>query len=119
MKRLLKRPRMAFNRNNTVLFDYEVLNIRKMYATGSWSYKELALMYNVNRMTITNVVKGKTYVDAGAPMFRGFMTDGQVREIRRLYATKRYTQDTLAAQYEVSRPTIWRIIHHRTYTDVI
>lgn len=51
-------------------------------------------------------------------MFRGFMTDGQIREIRRLYATKRYTQDMLAAQYEVSRPTIRRIVLHDTYKHV-
>lgn len=39
------------------------------------------------------------------------LTDGQVRQIRQLYATGRITQRLLAARFGVSPKTVWDVLH--------
>lgn len=46
------------------------------------------------------------------------LTPEQVREVRRLYATKQYTQKDLAALFGVGQPNISYIVRGATWTGV-
>ncbi len=43
------------------------------------------------------------------------LTDSQVREIRSQYASKRFTQATLAEMHNVGRVAIQRLAAHKAY----
>lgn len=56
-------PWLIGNRHHAALFDHEVHAIRRLYETGLFSFRELAERYEVNRMTITRLVRRETYTD--------------------------------------------------------
>ena len=46
------------------------------------------------------------------------LSDGQVKSIRRLYATGKYSWESLSKEFEISKRAIGRIIKEETYTNV-
>jgi hypothetical protein len=46
------------------------------------------------------------------------LTGEQASEIRRLYALEGVSLDVLAARYDVTPPTIWRIVHRKSWKEV-
>lgn len=51
----------AVGRALAALTDDEVLEARRLYATGDWTYQQLADKYDVPGQTIYNAVTGRTY----------------------------------------------------------
>jgi hypothetical protein len=46
------------------------------------------------------------------------LTEDQVRQIRSIYASGRYSLEGIAKQFKVSKRCIFRMIHRETYADV-
>ena len=50
--------------NNSSAFTWEeAQDVRERYATGQYTYSELAAVYNVHKATIGRIVRGETYKD--------------------------------------------------------
>lgn len=54
-------PQKGEDRYNSVLTEHIVRKIRKLYATGNYTQKELGKMFGANRITILDVVNNKTW----------------------------------------------------------
>lgn len=48
-------------RHNSKLTEEDVLDIRDMYATGKWTYRELADEFDVAKSLISGIVHGRTW----------------------------------------------------------
>lgn len=108
------------------LDDDEVTFIRENYYT--MTCLELSKRFGVNQKSITNAAFGKTYKDnptppavrdvkaGGRKPFK--MTDDDVREVRRLWASREATQQELADRYKVSKNYICRVVNNRYRKDV-
>lgn len=46
------------------------------------------------------------------------LTKDQVKEIRKLYKTGKYSQAKLGKVFNIGQPTVWEIIHHKIWKDV-
>jgi len=46
------------------------------------------------------------------------LTENQVREIRRRYASGKFSQHSIAREYHVDQANIWRIVHRQKWTHV-
>ena len=55
----------------------------------------------------------------GAAHWKATLTEDNVREIRRLYATGNFTQQELALQFGVSQYTICQIVRRETWKHVV
>lgn len=86
LERNLKPPTLRGQANNqAVLTDQEVLKIRELASQGRKG-SELAKEFNTTAATITNIVTGKTRLDAGGPIrkvkARIKLTEETVQQIR-------------------------------------
>lgn len=59
------------NNNNAVLTNEEARAARILHAEFHMSTRELAKMYRTSHATMSNLVSGKTYKEAGGPIFEG------------------------------------------------
>jgi hypothetical protein len=57
-----------------------------------------------------SIHNGKHVVPKGVAHYRAKLTEDNVREIRRLYATGNFTQRELALHFGVSQKAIWQIV---------
>lgn len=67
--------------------------------------------------TADMVAKGRAYKPRGEAHPHAKLTWGDVREIRRLYATGKYTQEKLGQRFGVNRTTVWSIVHHKAWKE--
>lgn len=84
----------------------------------------MAQKYGVKRGTIYAVLNNKRWIDAnyvpktrarGALPMNTKLSQEDVDTIRKVHALGNVSQHALARQYGVSRPTIGRILEHRTW----
>lgn len=130
------RLRVGIKRSSAKLTDDQVEAIRVAYASGQHSQRMLACQYGVGQMTVSQVVRGKTWRHVGGPIQesggrrnspnekRGSdkpiarLTEQQALDIRTLYASGNYSQKVLAARYGVGQMTISWIVRRVTWTHV-
>lgn len=62
MKDMHERGRFVPSRGNTRLSEQEVLLIRRLYATGRWTLKELAAEFDTHFTNISLIVRRKKWV---------------------------------------------------------
>ena len=111
----------------------QVREIRRSYAAGGITQRELAAEYGVSIQAIGHIIKHLTWAHLDAPdtdeaavnnMPRGEahpaskLTADQVREIRRSYTAGGITYRELAAEYGVSEITVRLIVKHRAWAHV-
>jgi len=113
-------------RGHRVLNTGQVLAIREAYAEGDVTQAELAREYEVSQMTVSQIVRGQSYMDVGGPIVgagKGRMfSKEQVQAIRRAAEVGDLSQRALARRfgerYDVHPDTIRRIIRGETYMNV-
>jgi len=66
-----------------------------------------------------SVRNGIAFVATGAAHWNAKLTEDQVREIRRLYATENFTQQELALKFGVSRRMVSDIVRRKTWKHVL
>jgi DNA-binding XRE family transcriptional regulator len=116
------------NHPNAKLTDQQVQTIRERYAAGGVTYEELAMEFGVNSANIGHIVSGRAWqhlptVDcdrssSGARNGQSKLTDDQVKEIRRLYATGAWKQAQLASTFGVTHQTVSRICRGELWKHV-
>ena len=56
---------------SAVLNDDKVIELRTLYASGKYTYKELVSRFSIGVNTFYSVVKGKTWTHVGGPLVKG------------------------------------------------
>lgn len=112
------------------LTDAQVIEIRQRYAGGGVKQAELAAMYGVRVPAISNLLTGKTYVEAGGPVIRpqtcaasghrnAKLTAVLIAEIYQRVRQPGVRHRALADEYGVSEATISRIRNGYTYKQTV
>lgn len=103
------------------LTEADVIEARRLFAEGA-SFPSLRKRYGVSHNTIYSAVTGLTWRRLpGAVQTRGFarkLTDSDVVEMRRLYATGGMLMSDLAAQFGMSKEAAGDAITGRAYAHV-
>ena len=94
------------------LEDHEVIEMRELYAEGTWTYQELASKYDLSSSVCGIIIKGTAYQDVGGPRTRlgPTITAEEAEEIRTKYAEGDYTQKALGKEYGISQSDIGAIV---------
>ena len=90
------------------LSDPEKNEICRLYATGNYTYRQLAAIFDVGYVTICMTLKAAGANPDRKP--RKSLSLPEKVEIRRLYATGNYTHKQLAAIFDVGHATIYNTI---------
>lgn len=115
----------------SILTAEQVIEIRRLYATGDYLQRELAERFGVKIVAINQVVNGKSWkhVDEPLPPKRNYhlkaeangmavLTPELVRQIRALYATGDHTYSTVAATLSIGRTTVARVVTRQSWGHV-
>jgi hypothetical protein len=107
--------------HNKQLTDEEARTIRDLYADDV-TQAALALEYSVSPGTISNVVRGNTYPDAGGPIVEGkprgrVLTAQDAKRIRESHVNDNTPIADLSAKYGTSRANIQHILVGRTWPN--
>jgi hypothetical protein len=124
-------------RYNAALTDRQAWEIRAEYATGNYSAVALAARFRVPANVVRMLVSGRRYRHvpgalpetllreiarknhaAGERSGNATLTDGQVAEMRRLYATGLYRREELARRYRVNVKTFVKAASGATWAHV-
>ncbi|WFG54200.1 putative HNH endonuclease [Myxococcus phage Mx9] len=115
---------------NAKLTAEQVLEIRKRLASGGAGCRRLAKEYGVASTVISRIMKGEIWtsvsgpvagIDYERPKYQGTavrnvrLTEEQVSELRRLYATGEYSQSELGKQFNVSPNTVHVAVRGKTW----
>lgn len=113
------------------LTEEDVIEIRKLYASGEYKQEDLAEKYNVQRGHISRLVRGIEWVHVGGPVcgknevYRGEgrpsskLTANQVREIRKLRRIENLSYRKIGARFGVTGKTIEDIVKGRKWKHVV
>jgi DNA-binding MarR family transcriptional regulator len=118
------------------LSDQDMLDIRLMYTSGRYSETQLSVKFNVSISTIHRVLVGGNYMPTvdgcqesidvqlkqGASRIRAgrkyHLTEDQVKHMRVLYATGKYTVGQLADHNGISDRQVHTILRGEQWRDV-
>ena len=89
-------------------------------------FTEIAKLYNVEPTTIRNIIDNKTWThieimpDIVKPIWNNTskLTEKEVKEIRELYKTGKYTRDDICKLYNVYKSTISKIVNYKTWKHI-
>lgn len=100
----------------------------------SKSAKEISLLFNVSNSCINDIAIGKTWTHITSPFLEEIklnrcgrvgekskvskLTEQQVREIRYRYPNEDCTQESLANEYGVEKPAVYKIINRLTWRHI-
>jgi DNA-binding XRE family transcriptional regulator len=114
-----------------VLNDNSVREIKELYATGKYKQNELAQRFNVNKQTINNIVRGKSWthivVDVvpiynsgkkGETNAHSKLTEKDVVKIRTMYAKGDTSYNKLAKIFGVSHFVIGSVVTRKSWSHV-
>jgi endogenous inhibitor of DNA gyrase (YacG/DUF329 family) len=121
------------------LTDADVSEMMNLYATGSWTAKDLAKRYGVAKSSILRILKGETWAHIERPnadvvrqqaeankliRARGEdaglakLTNAQIREIYDRFSAGGINQTRLAEEYGVCRSTVGKILRGSLWQHV-
>ncbi len=103
------------------LSDAQVRKIRKDYASGRKSQRELGEKYGLRTHQIGRLTRGAARADAGGPISSNLhkkLTKREVATLRRRYKRGEASQATLAREYGVSAASVSRMVRGFTYDEV-
>ena len=110
---------------SSILSNEDIPAIRKMLSDGKLTRKQIAEKYNVSIATIFNIASGRNWdsVEGGTCLDLGYrprndMDENTVREIRRLVASGKYTQQEIANIFNVCRSSISAIKNRKVWRDI-
>ncbi len=99
--------------------------IREDYAEGGSTQMDIADRFGVSQYTVSSVLLGKTYADAGGPIrspdsprVNGrSLSPAQARQMREDYARGNVTQRELVKRYNVSETSVSNVLTGKSYVD--
>lgn len=110
------------------LTNANITKIKKLYSTGKYTQSEIGKMFGVYVTTISAVLTGRRWawhseklpnmkeltclMRSGEHNGRAKLTEKDVREIRVLYGSDKYSQKELSEMYCISDSSIYNIIHN-------
>lgn len=103
------------------LTEPQVRSIRKKYAKGKLSQRELGEQYGLGTHQIGRITRGEAREAAGGPVSsrgRAKLTSRQVAALRRRYSKGVASQATLAREYGISAAAVSRLVRGCTYDNV-
>lgn len=114
----VEKIKKEFNYKNLTQYklkEHEVIEIRKLYATGQYTFKKIAEKYNVSRVTIGGIIKNYTWkhIENYAGLIRkgcSKLTKEQINCIVNNIATNEFTVDELSRMFKVHTTTIYNVI---------
>lgn len=96
------------------LTEDDVIEVCELYATGKYTQDELAEIYEISSSNVHQIIRGKSWKHVQRPIVssdarerRRKVSDEDVVEISKAYATGSYTMGELAKRYGVS----YQLIH--------
>lgn len=119
--------RQGSHHGSAKLDENKAREIRQLYATGNYTYEQLAKVFGVYFSVIAKVVKreswrhvsgGNSEVNNGRHGERHAsttLTADNVRQIRQLYANGNYRQKELAEMFGVGRTTVTQIVNRHNW----
>jgi len=110
----------------------QVRQIRQLYATGDYLQRDLGDMFGVHQAHIGDIVRGDRWKHVGGMRTQGGisrhakgeangssrLTRKQVKKIRELYATGKYTQQEIGEIFGTLRTNISKIVRRKTWSHV-
>ena len=103
------------------LTKFNVLQIRRIYNKGDKNTYELAKMFNVSQLLISQVVRGVSWKHVGGPLKKSKkikrLTKQEIIEIRNLYKNN-WTIHELSVKYNRYDSTIGRVVTFKTHKNI-
>lgn len=105
----------------------QVRRIRKMYATGEYTQKEIARHLPIDANSVSHIIRNSSWYDptytpplpyakaCGENCAASKLTREDVLDIRDRYENTQITQKSLAIEYGVSRTQIGRIVNRESW----
>jgi hypothetical protein len=127
MDDMIKKGRQPIHNNcgennpNSTLNWIKTNEIRALYITGKYTYKQLGKIYNTTEVNIGNIIKNKIWYDPNyiPPNFENNgnrnLNWNKVNKIRTDYATGKYKLLQLAELFNTSISNISNIINNKTW----
>jgi len=117
--------------HNANLIEANVLEIRRLYASGGFTQRALAHRFGVSRSVVNQILNAYTWAwlagtdparkrgrRRGERCYHAKLSEPQVREIRRLHTVDGLGSRRLASRFGVNRATVNDILAGRTWTHV-
>lgn len=113
-----------------------VVELRRLYAAGGFTQQKLADKFGLSREGVGCALRGQNWrhlpgaIDSLSPVAlankaragerhpTAKLTEQQVREIRRLFASNNHTQKELAAMFGVSAVNVYQIVSRRSWRHI-
>lgn len=95
-------------------------NVRRLYNQGM-TQRELAKRYGVSQVSIHYVLRGRggsVKKKERLVSWRAKLTPAQVRRMRRMYETGKFTMAALAPKFGVSQATVSNIANNKVYRKI-
>lgn len=109
------------NNINSKLTNNQVINIRKKYINNELTIIKIQKDYNLSRRTVENLLLGRSYeylpFNIKKLNHKIKLDKNDAINIRKLYKSKKFTQNKLAEQFNVSRSTIRDVVTYRTFKN--
>lgn len=130
--RIRNKTHAGENNGRSKLTQLKANQIRELYKTGNFMYKDLAIMFNVCTGAIGDIIRNKTWkskIDVnekdrlenifktGAFNGRAKLTEEDVYNIRYLWNSRHKNQKELASIYKISLCNINLIINNKIWID--
>jgi DNA invertase Pin-like site-specific DNA recombinase len=105
------------------LTDADVVEIRRLYATGLFSYYTLAPKFGITPTNCWRIVNRKLWAHLPSPEIsilrpKSKLTEANVIEIRALHASGGFTHEAIAAKFGVTRSVVTNIVNRKKWTHV-
>ena len=112
------------NQGNQKLTQDDAAEIRRLFAAGGISQREIARQYGVKPATIGAIIANETFPDPDytpPPKIKrtaaNFLGPDKARQIRQLYAEGGMSQRELADRFDISLSAVSQIVRNRLYPD--
>lgn len=103
------------------LTDGRIRAIRRKYAKGRLSHREIGEEYGLTAKQVGRITRGEVREAAGGPVTsqaRTRLTKREIAKVRRRYSSGKISQVALAREYGVNSSTISEIVRGATHADV-
>jgi DNA invertase Pin-like site-specific DNA recombinase len=123
---MVKKGRSAFGEKmgNSKLNETQVKEIRELYNSGLFTYKELGNKFGISISNIRDITNKKIWSQVNSPPLKfkrngnSRLNETQVKEIRRLYNTGLYTRKELGNKFGVDRSNIGFIVNKKSWSHI-
>ena len=115
-----------------VLDEDKVKQIKELYTTGKYKQNQLAEQFGVDKQTINNILNGKSWTHvkidkeikihsgkSGENNSQSKLTEDDVRKIRELHATGKYSYRKLGEMFGISKTVAGHIVTFKTWKHVV